>query len=157
MNPKTAADILAIPTDRQTVKIWMDNRDMSLHCMAFGRVHDWTPRLQKSHEGRGSGRVCVHRLEPLPPTQLLCADWVSGLSWQPQVIVKNAPVIASRVGDVVTLAFDVIGPTADCIRELPPIAENRCSYRLYRMQWWDEDAPADNVLLGVQTVPLRNS
>jgi hypothetical protein len=142
---------LIVPDEREVITVWMNNDDMSLHCAEFGMVHDWQPALHVKHNRWGGcHKSCVHRLQPMEKTQLLCPDWISKLGWQPQVVEKHAPVIASRVGDTVTLAYDAIGPTIRCTNrageELP---QHRYSYQLFRMRWWDEDAPSLNVLLGV--------
>jgi hypothetical protein len=144
---------LALPPDRDVIKVWMDDDDKSLYCNEFGRVHDWQPQLQSSHRMNNHG-TCIHRLRPMEQTQLFCPHWVSLLNWQSQLITKSAPVIASRRGDIVTIGFNKIGPIRlpngyTCTESPGPIAENRWHYRLHPIQWWDEAEPADNVLLGV--------
>jgi hypothetical protein len=81
---------------------------------------------------------------------LFAADWLHQLDWRARICGDKRAVIARRVNDVVTLAFDVIGPTEDCHhnpnRHKP---ENSWSYQLYRMRWWDDENLFDSVLLGV--------
>jgi hypothetical protein len=144
---------LVLPPDRDVIKVWMDEDDKRLYCNEFGRVYDWQPQLQASHIVKTSV-TCVHRLEPMGQTQLFCPHWVSLLNWQSQLITKSAPIIASRRGDIVTIGFNKIGPIKlpngfTCTDFPGHIAENRWHYRLHPIQWWDEDDPADNVLLGV--------
>jgi hypothetical protein len=136
-----------IPPEREIITVYKDNIEDCCYCNQFGLVNGWHPSEQASHR-HGHNRPCVHRFEPMPPAVLLSADWVAHLHWQMH-IANN--VMAARTSDVLTMAFDVIGPVLGCKnRPHGRKPENRWQYRLYHMRWWDEDDYSDRVVLGVR-------
>lgn len=58
-------------------------------------------------------RSCVHLLEVPPERLLLGWAGVAALNFQPRVCRGALPCIASRQGDILTLAFDAFGPGPD--------------------------------------------
>lgn len=63
----------------------------------------------RSHRA-GPSRPCIHVIGPIPPLIRVDAAAAARLTWQP-VIAGN--IIASRVGDTLTLAADALGPHRD--------------------------------------------
>lgn len=142
---------MIVPLDRPTIDLYLDD-DKRFYCNEFGLVHSWAPSLQCGHRW-GSSRTCVHRTEPMPHTMLFGTDWLRQLDWRSTLLdTPNCPVIAACTGDIVTVAFDVIGPIqANGYRcaKLPRQPEHCWAYRLHPLRWWDEENPCDNVYLGV--------
>ena len=133
-----------IPPERETIVVLRDDDDC--YTDAFGRVYDWQASQHVCHHPPGHSRMCVHRLTPPQPVILMGTDWVTQLHWQMRLADF---ALASRVADVVTVAFDVIGPTTGCHHKTRQKPENRWQYRLYHMRWWDQDDLSDQVVLGV--------
>jgi hypothetical protein len=139
-----AAHTFIIPPEREIITVYQDENDC--YCNEFGKVDGWHPADQASHQ-HGPSRPCLHRFAPMPSRVLFSHDWVAGLHWQLH-IANN--VMAARTADMVTLAFDVIGPVLGCCNKTnfhkPP---NVWQYRLYHIRWWDDDDLSDRVVLGV--------
>lgn len=142
-----------VPAQRPPVSVFKDD-DNTVYCNEFGEIHSWKPLLQSGHRS-GRSRRCIHRLEPMPQNILFGADWCAQLTWCATICGNKHPVIASRKHDVVTCSFDVLGPivTDNGYRcEHRPTAikpDFAWQYRLYRIRWWDDKTPCDNVYLGV--------
>ena len=65
---------LFIP-DRPVITIHLD--DDELHCAEFGRIYNHDTEERDAHQPVSrSARLCVHRLTPMPPTQLFALDWL---------------------------------------------------------------------------------
>ena len=117
----------------------------------FGKVEGHP--IARSHS-TGASRPCCHALETPLSQELFSREWVARMSWYPTLYRLGAgtPVIASRHFDLVTIAFDVIGPISTC-SHVPGRLEdrNRFSYRLFPMRFWDdpEGAVFDRCWLGV--------
>lgn len=97
-------------------------------------------------------RECTHLLEDPLPANLFGIDWVRRLCWQPTLYtVGNCPVIASRVGTVITLAWDCVGPLEDCDNRPTIIEErNKWVYELHPLVFDDcPDEVFDRALIGV--------
>lgn len=84
----------------------------------FGPVH--SPHT-KAHNGFERDlelkvpRPCVHAIEPPAKTMFFVKDWALKLWWQPTVLADGScPVVAARHHDIVTVAFDCIGPVDNC-------------------------------------------
>lgn len=135
-----------IPVEREIITAFVDD-DQQVYCDQFGPIASWTPTLQRAH-GAGAMRPCVHRTHPMEPVVLFEAEWVLHLHWQ-LCLDRSVPVIASRHVDVVTLAFDVIGPVGECSHPVRHKPENRWDYRLYHLRWWDQDETSTRYLVGV--------
>jgi hypothetical protein len=132
-----------------TIDVRYDEDLKEFRCNEFGVVHSWKPGLQHTHNLGGASRPCVHRDEPMPRTQLFGTDWVRSLCWQLVLTDGQYPVMACRKQDLVTIAFDRIGPVLGCTNKPNgQKPENRWQYRLYPIHWWDI-GDANNVLLGV--------
>jgi hypothetical protein len=144
---KLHRDTVMVPPEREIVTLYTQpDTDHHCYCDKFGQVHGWHAADQATHR-IGNSRACIHRFVPMPSTVLIATTWVENLNWQLH-IVNN--VMASRTGDVLTLAIDVIGPVADCTTKPQDRApHNRWCYRLYHIRWWDEDDFSPRVLLGV--------
>lgn len=85
----------------------------------------------------GAGRPCVHLLESPPPECVsFNAAAVARLNWQP---VISGDLIASRVGDVLTLAFDYLGAIPPYgYRQHYPIGGRLDPTRQWRYQLYQE-------------------
>ena len=101
---------------------------------------------------RGWGR-CVHLLaDRMPRCTLFARKFVAGLNFQPVTYGLSTPVIASRRGDVVMLAFDVLDTPIErcrCTTNRRIDDEHRWYYRVHEMRWFDEPDIAADLLLGV--------
>lgn len=87
-------------------------------------------RMQSAVHEPGS-RPCVHLLAAAPPPVLMLdRDAVASLNFQPRVCPAPMACIASRVGDVLTIAFDKAGPIEDGASHAPKRTTLRWHYRL---------------------------
>jgi hypothetical protein len=134
-----------IPPEREIITIYQ-NDDNDYYCNEFGKVEGWHSADQASHQ-HGPSRPCLHRFEPMPPCVFLSHNWVTDLHWQ--LHIRN-DVMAARTADIVTMAFDVIGPVPGCRNKTNfHKPENIWHYRLYHMRWWNEDDDSGRIVLGV--------
>jgi hypothetical protein len=141
-----AAHTPIIPPEREIITIYRDDEN-DYYCNEFGKVDGWHSADQASHQ-HGPSRPCIHRFEPMPSNVLFSYCWVHDLHWQLHIAHD---VMAGRTADVVTMAFDVIGPILGCHNNKTNFRkpENLWHYRLYHMRWWDEDDLSERVVLGV--------
>ena len=103
------------------------------------------------HSPGGNGRPCIHSPDMPPHLMLFGIEWVNRLLWQPALYTDWHPVIASRRGGEVALAFDVIGPTKDCKhRPTKIVASNRFVYNMFPMRWRDDEPVWHMAWLGVR-------
>jgi hypothetical protein len=95
------------------------------------------------------GRPCVHLLDKPPAAFVVNRAAVGRLNFQPRVITRGVPCIASRIGDVLVLDFDVVGPV-----DLPHPHRGGAKSKHQRKQRWRYTLqPVDDnpdVLLAVQ-------
>jgi hypothetical protein len=134
-------DYVGVPIDpsRAAGELWTDRWGVV--------VSPWS----KMHQHNRS-RPCVHSLRIPGQCELFGADWVRDLSWQPTLYRLGAePVIASRVEDVVTIAFDVVGPLDHCHRKPGRLLDaNRWAYRMFPVIFDDKPGEVyEHIWLGV--------
>jgi len=109
----------------------------------------------KGHRPNGSARLCCHAIEPPIRCHLFGWDWVAQMSWYPTLFQLGAgtPVIAARRGDIVTLAFDVVGAVDGCGHVPMKLEErNKFYYKLFPLCFWDDEPrglPHEKALIGV--------
>lgn len=98
-------------------------------------------------------RTCVHLLEEPAPCNLFSIDWLKQLDWRPTLytVGRIPPVIASRVGLNVTLAWDIVGPIEDCHNRPTCIEQrNKWVYALHPLIFDDKpDETHDHIYVGV--------
>ena len=76
-------------------------------------------------------RPCVHLLADAPPPVLMLdRAAVAGLNFQPRVCPAPMPCIASRIGDILTIAFDKRGPIHGGASHAPKRTTMRWHYHL---------------------------
>ena len=146
---QSLSDLRVMLADVPPVTIWFDG-ESDLFTTEYGPV-EGHPRVQ-SHSANQAGRPCCHALEPPIRCELFAAEWAAQMRWQPTLYKYGAgmPVIASRKFDIVTLAFDVIGPTQRCSHTPMRLEErNKFCYKLFPFRFWDEDEVFTRALLGV--------
>jgi hypothetical protein len=157
MNLITAQRVCQMPDEtrelvwsRKPVTVYLPPKDVEgghFSC-EYGTVKGaWS----KSHH-RGNQRPCIHTMEPPAQGQFIGIEWACQLNWQPTVytLSTSTPVIASRTGDIVTLAFDQTGPIEGCSGALRPLQDvNRWHYRLFPMQFEDDTEVHTRVWLGL--------
>lgn len=131
-----------------TIELRLD--DLDIVCQ-YGKI-DTPSTAFHGFVGNGSGvRQCFHALKPLPPVVLFGADAILDIGPMPYMHTATWPCILSRHGDLVTMAFDRVGPIGACHRRprtpfRPMVIQE---YRLSPVQWWDEYTPTHTMLLGV--------
>lgn len=102
-----------------------------------------------SHSFPGTGRDCIHILNQPPDRLVLDSDIVAALNFQLRLCPPPSPCIASRVGDIVTIAFDAEGPaTGGSPHYLRP-PRFRFRHRLHPMRWANATSPDQHHILGV--------
>jgi hypothetical protein len=120
--PDARGNLVPVPIDpsRDAGEMWTDN---------YGVVEGSHSKLHR----RNGSRPCVHAIKVPAPTELFSISWVRQLGWQPALYtIGSCPVIACRVEDLVTLAFDVVGPVLYCHRRPGPLVDaNRWTYRMH--------------------------
>jgi hypothetical protein len=119
--PDRRGNIVPVPIDptRDAGELWTDR---------YGIVLGSDSKMHRQNKSR----ACVHAIKVPMPTELFGVGWVRQLGWQPTLYSLGAcPVIASRIEDLVTLAFDVVGPVEGCRLKPGPLQEaNRWTYRM---------------------------
>lgn len=144
--------LTAIVDSREPIVVRFDKVQLDWYTDQFGRV-EGQPR-GKSHRYNQNGRPCVHALNPLLRCELFGRSWVAQLGWQPclykNILGHDGHVIAARRDDIVTVAFDVIGPLHNCTHQPLKLEErNKFYYKLFPFRFDDQDDIFDRAWLGV--------
>lgn len=127
-----------------TVLSFTDDGVLLLDPAAVGRLES------KIH--RPDHRPCVHLLTKRPPTVLVLDHAAVGrLNFQPRTSLAPQPCIASRRGDVLTIAFDQAGSTRIDDRRHTGRTPRRWTYQLHRAQWASQDTPDPAIVAAVLT------
>jgi hypothetical protein len=117
-----------------------------LRCNEFGAIHT---AVRSTLHRVGNRRACVHVPSPLPHTMFFSTSWLAQFDWRSVIVERDYPCIASRTGDILTMAFDAVGPVTGCRNKCRDVPEHRWAYRLHPFRWWDDDNPCDTAYLGV--------
>lgn len=123
--------------------------DYSLWHSTYGPVQGYPSARM---HGNGNRRPCVHALEAPMRVNLFAADWVAELNWQPRLCFSGSDCvcIASRQDHIVTVAFDVIGPTKGCGHKPGVLgAQNKWVYEMHPLRFDDMDDIYPGVYAGV--------
>lgn len=94
------------------------------------------------------GLPCVHLLDRPPLRLLFRRDALARLNFQPRVCTPPGPCIASRCGDILTLAFDSEGGVIDGghHHQQPWL---RYTYQLHQVRWSGSDTVDPDRVVGV--------